>query len=211
VSGAEAPNRLEQHITAIDAAVDAGVERIVYTSFVGAAADSTFTLARDHWATEEHLRAIGSRFTSMRQNMYLDFMPVLAGPGGVIRGPADDGWFVPVARDDVADVAVAILTGEGHDGRAYDVTGRERLTLAEVAEQLSALTGRTVTFEDETIEQAYESRAVYGAPDFEVEGWVTSYLAIAKGELDVVSDTVRRLTGHEPLTLAEYVAARPAE
>ncbi|MEA2457951.1 MAG: hypothetical protein QOC95_923 [Thermoleophilaceae bacterium] len=205
VSAAEAANRIEQHATAIDAAAEAGVQRIVYTSFLAAAPDATFTFARDHYAAEEHLRASGLRFTSMRQSMYLDFLPEFAKPDGVIRGPAGDGRLAPVARDDVADVAVAILTGEGHDGQVYDVTGRERLSMSEIAERLTQLTGSQVTYEDETLEQAYASRAGYGAPEFEVAGWVTSYAAISTGEMDVVSDTVLKLAGHEPQTLAEYV------
>ncbi len=128
---------------------------------------------------------------------------------GVIRGPAGDGHLAPVARDDVADVAVAALTGAGHEGRTYDVTGGERLTLAQVVAELSRVSGRTVAYVDETLEEAYASRAHYGAPPWEVDGWVTSYAAIAAGELDVVSDTVERLAGHAPLTLPEYLERYP--
>ena len=91
VSAAEAADRLEQHLTFVDAAADAGVEHVVYTSFFGAAADCTFTLGRDHWATEEHIRARGMQFTFLRDNLYLDFFPHLVGDDGVIRGPAGAG------------------------------------------------------------------------------------------------------------------------
>ncbi|HKH18477.1 MAG TPA: SDR family oxidoreductase [Solirubrobacteraceae bacterium] len=213
VPAAESADRVEQHKTAIDSAVAAGVERIVYLSFVGAAPTATFTLARHHWATEEHIRAAGVRFTFPRMNMYLDFMPQMVGHDGVIAGPAGDGRAALVARDDVADVVAAILTGEGHDGRTCDVTGREALSLADVAAQLSELWGKPIAYRPETIEEAWASRMSYGAPDWEVEGWVTSYAAIAAGELEAVSDTVERLAGHRPMTLGEYVRAqdiRPA-
>ena len=62
-------------------------------------------------------------------------------------------------------------------------------------------------FEDETDEEAYASRSVYGAPDWEVEGWVTSYQAIRDGSFDVVSTAVRDLTGRDPTSLARFVAA----
>jgi hypothetical protein len=68
-------------------------------------------------------------------------------------------------------------------------------------------------FHDETVEEAYASRQSFGAPDWEVEGWVTSYAAIAAGDLESISDTVERLAGHQPMTLAEYIRAqdiRPA-
>jgi len=95
VSAAESADRLEQHRTFIDAAAAAGVRHVVYTSFLGAAPDATFTLARDHWATEEHLRASGMRWTFLRDSFYLDFLPTLAGDDGVIRGPAGDGSVAP--------------------------------------------------------------------------------------------------------------------
>jgi NAD(P)H dehydrogenase (quinone) len=209
VSGSEAFDRVHQHIAAVDAAVAAGVERIVYLSFVGAAPDATFTFARDHWRTEEHIRSTDLRHTFLRDNMYLDYLPALAGTDGVIRGPAGDGRVGAVARDDIAESVVAILLGEGHDGRTYDVTGPEAITLHEAAEELSRVTGRTITYYAETLEEAYASRASYGAPEWEVEGWVTSYSAIATGEMNVVSDTVSKLTGHAPMTLADFLERHP--
>ena len=73
------------------------------------------------------------------------------------------------------------------------------MTLSEVAEAIGA------RFEDETLEQAYASRAHYAAPDWEVAGWVTSYAAIAAGELDLVSDDVRALTGEAPASLEQFL------
>ena len=209
VSAAEAADRVRQHIAAIDAAVAAGVGRIVYLSFLGAAPEATFTFARDHWHTEEHVRATGVRHTFLRDSMYMDFLPTLAGTDSVIRGPAGDGRIAAVARDDIADLAVAVLLGDGHDGRTYDVTGSEAITLHQVAEELSRVSGRDITYHAETLEEAYASRASYGAPEFEVEGWVTSYAAIATGEMNVVSDTVYRLTGHYPMTLAGFLRSNP--
>ncbi len=63
-----------------------------------------------------------------------------------------------------------------------------------------------MTYRDETIDQAWESRRSYGAPDWMVEGWISTYLAVAAGELDGVSDDVRRLTGRDPLSLAEVIS-----
>ena len=90
-------------------------------------------------------------------------------------------------------------------GATYDLTGPESFSLAEAAELLGA------RFEDETDEQAYASRAIYGAPDWEVRGWVTSYQAIRDGSFDVISPAVRELTGREPTSLAgRYLADQAA-
>jgi len=114
-----------------------------------------------------------------------------------------------VARADVADAVTAILTGDGHDGQVYDVTGREALSLGEVAAQLAELSGKPISYRDETIEEARATRASYGVPDWVLDAWISTYTAIAAGEVETVSDSVARLAGHEPMTLAEYVRANP--
>jgi len=206
IPAAEAPDRVAQHVTAIDAAVAAGVSRIVYLSFLGAREDATFTLARDHAATEARVRASGTAFVFPRMNLYLDFVPAMVGEDGAIRGPAGDGRVSAILRDDVAASVVAILTSDGHDGRTYDLVGPASFSLAEAAATIARATGRPVRFEDETVAEAWASRASYGAPDWEVEGWISSYLAIASGELDVDGDAVLRLTGRAPTSLEAYVS-----
>ncbi|HSL36333.1 MAG TPA: SDR family oxidoreductase, partial [Arthrobacter sp.] len=182
VSAAEAEDRLQQHCTFVDAAAAAGVQHIVYTSFFGAAADSTFTLGRDHFATEERIKASGMDYTFLRDNFYLDFLPLLAGEDGVIRGPAGEGVMAAVARADIARSAVTVLRDPAlHIGRTYDLSGPEDLSLARAAELLTAGTGRTITFHNETVEEAYASRASSGAPRWQVDAWVSTYTAIAAG------------------------------
>jgi uncharacterized protein YbjT (DUF2867 family) len=206
VSASESADRLEQHRTFIDAAADAGVRHVVYTSFLGAAADATFTLARDHWATEEHLRASGMNWTFLRDSFYLDFLPTLVRDDAVIRGPAGDGRVGAVARFDVARSAAAVLAHpDGHAARTYDLTGPEALTLAEVARRITEITGRPTTYLAETIEEAYASRRAYGVPGWQLDAWVSTYTAIAGGGLALVTDTVERLTGTAPLNLTDLL------
>ncbi|CAI3805114.1 SDR family oxidoreductase [Pseudarthrobacter sp. MM222] len=207
VSAAEAEDRLQQHYTFVDAAAGAGVRHIVYTSFFGAAPDSVFTLGRDHYATEERIKASGMDYTFLRDNFYLDFLPLLAGEDGVIRGPAGDGVVAAVARADVARSAVTVLRDPAlHVGRTYDLTGPEDLSLARAAELLTAGTGRTITFRNETLEEAYSSRASFGAPPWQVDAWVSTYTAIAAGDLAGPTSAVHELTGREPLSLAQFLA-----
>jgi NAD(P)H dehydrogenase (quinone) len=211
VSASEDPDRLRLHANVVGAATDAGMERVVYTSFFGAAPDCSFTFGRDHWHTEELIKGSGLRFTMLRDNLYLDFLPLMVGADGVIRGPAADGRVAAVARDDIADVAAAVLLADGdrHDGRSYDLTGPEALTMAEVAQRLSELAGRTISYHPETLEEAYASRASYGAPDWEVDGWVTTYVAIANGELEAVGGDVAAVAGHPPMGLDGFLRRNP--
>lgn len=206
VSASEAEDRLQQHCTFVDAAAEAGVQHIVYTSFFGAGPACTFTLGRDHYATEQRIRDSGVAFTFLRDNFYLDFLPMLAGEDGVIRGPAGDGVMAAVAREDIARCAVAVLRDPAvHAGFTYNLTGPEDISLGQAAEVLTAATGRTVTFHNETVEEAYGSRAHYGAPKWQVDAWVSTYTAIAAGELAGTTADVRGLTGKDPLSLTEFV------
>jgi uncharacterized protein YbjT (DUF2867 family) len=206
VSGSESATRVQEHTTFIDAAAAAGVQHLVYLSYYGAAPDATFTLARDHYATEQHVRASGMAWTFLRDNMYLDFFPRLAGEDGVIRGPADGGLVAAVAQDDIAAVAVAVLRDpEAHRGRTYSLTGPEASTMEQAAVVMTRALGDAFSFHDETVDEAYASRAPYGAPDWEVAAWVSTYTAIAAGELAGVTEDVRRLTGRAPQSLEQVL------
>ena len=209
VSASESADRREQHLRVVDAAAAAGVRHVVYTSFVAAAPDATFTLGRDHWATEERIRAAGLGWTLVRDNFYSDFLAEVAGPDGAIRGPAGDGAVAAVARADVARSLAAVLRDPAaHRGRSYDLTGPAALTLAEVAAVLTRVTGRPTRYVAETLPEAYASRASYGAPDWQVEAWVSTYTAIARGEVAAVSPHVRDLTGREPVSLEQLLRSR---
>ena len=209
VSAAEAPDRREQHRTFIAAAARAGVGQVVYTSFSGAAPDATFTLGRDHFDAESAIRETGMAWTFLRDNFYLDVLPLFADREGVIRGPADGGRVAAVARADVAAAAVAVLRDPAaHAGATYTLTGPEALTLDEVATRAGAVLGRDLRFEDETVEEAYASRrAAYGAEQWQLDAWVSTYTAIADGSVARVTDDVRRVTGRPPRTLEDALSS----
>ncbi|HET9595544.1 MAG TPA: SDR family oxidoreductase [Anaeromyxobacteraceae bacterium] len=206
VSAAESRDRLRQHATVVEAAAASGVRHVVYTSFFGAAPDATFTLARDHAATEALLRDAGVAWTFLRDNLYLDFFPMMVGDDGVIRGPAGQGRAAAVAQDDIADAAAAVLRDPApHASRTYDLTGPAALGLDEVAEALAQHLGRSVRYVEETVEEAYRSRERYGAERWQVDAWVSTYLAIAAGELERVTRDVERVAGHPATPLAQVL------
>jgi NAD(P)H dehydrogenase (quinone) len=210
ISAEESPDRVAQHRGVVEAAAAAGVERIVYTSFIAAAEDATFLLGRDHWATEQAIREAGVAFTFLRDSFYMDFIPYFAGPERTFRGPAGDGRLSPVSRDDVATVAVAVLSTPGaHDGKTYGLTGPELFSLTEAAVRLTAHTGEPYSYVEETIEEAWESRRPSGAPDWMIEGWVSTYTAIADGSQDQLTGDVEAVTGRAPQTLEQTLDAHP--
>ncbi|UWX98331.1 SDR family oxidoreductase [Arthrobacter zhaoxinii] len=210
VSADESPHRVEDQCTFVDAAVEAGVEHLVYTSFMGAAPDAVFTLARDHAATEEYISSRnGLAYTFLRDCLYQDVLPTFVQPDGVIRGPAGDGRFAPVARTDVARTAVKILLSpERHRNRTYTLTGPAELTMDEAAGILSAVTGRRVRYEPESYEQAIASRTKAGAAQWQAEAWTSSYQAIEAGQLAPASPDIEQITGIAPLGFEDYLQQR---
>ena len=133
-------------------------------------------------------------------------MPAMVGEDGVLRGPAGDGRVAVVAQDDIADAAVAVLLDPAaHAGATYTLTGPEALSLDDVAAILTAGLGRPVTYVRETVDEAYSSRASYGAPQWQLDAWVSTYTAIANGEVAAVSDDIPTLTGHPATSLSELI------
>ena len=88
---------------------------------------------------------------------------------------------------------------------SYDLTGPEALTLGEAAQVLSEHRGKEVRYHDESVEEAYESRKKWDAPDWMYDAWVSTYTAIAAGEVEAVTDHVLTLTGRRPLSLADLL------
>jgi uncharacterized protein YbjT (DUF2867 family) len=178
------------------------VRHLVYLSLVGAAPEATFTLARDHWGTEQRVREGSWKWTFLRDNLYAEFLPAMLGADDVLRGPAGDGRAAMVGQVDVIAAAAAVLRDPAeHAAATYELTGPAAVSLTEAAALLAEKTGRPVRYVAETVEEAYASRASYGAPPWQVEAWVSSYLAIADGSLERVTGDVELLTGRPPVSV----------
>ena len=143
------------------------------------------------------------------QTIYSDILPLWAEKQGIIRGPAGRGQLVPVTRSDVADVAVRLVGDDSFDGQTINVSGPERVSLRHIANRLAAITGKAFEYQQESIEDAYASREHYGAEQWQLDAWVSTYTAIAEGELDVVTDAVEQLTGHAPEGFESFVTSHP--
>ena len=213
VSAAESPTREQEHLTLVRAAAVAGVQHLVYLSFAGASASSTFTLARTHAATEAAIQQTAMRYTFLRDNFYSEMMATIANADGIIAGPAGDGRVACVSQQDVAQAAanilVAIASGDDrHHNRSYTLTGSEALTFADIAAVLSEITGKPHRYHNQTLREAYASRErdYPETPAWQIEAWVSTYTAIAGGELATVSDDLPQLLGRAPRRFAEVVS-----
>lgn len=224
ISGTRVGARVEQHRAAIDAAAANGVRHIVYTSFIGIDDPANPAEVRhDHIETERLMQASGAAWTMLRDAHYADAMILMAGPGVMASGKwfsnSGEGREAMVWRDDCIESAVAVLTGEGHEGRVYNITGPELQTLREVAALMAEITGRPVEYVSLDDEGQYAMFDAMGIPrrpvdDQSVAGipWnsddmVTFGAAIRGGFLEICSDDVERLTGRKARSVRAMIEA----
>jgi NAD(P)H dehydrogenase (quinone) len=195
--------RLPLYRSFIAAAVRAEVAHVVYLSFVNAGPDAVFLHARSHGETEAMLRDSGLAWTAIRNGMYADEALGWFDPDGVAREPGGDGRISFSYRPELARAIAVVLAEPGHEGRVYDITTPESVTLAELARIASDATGRPHSYEPGTDEDWI--RRWRGRDAWRIEAGRTSYAALRSGEFDVVTDDYRALTGRDPLPLAEIV------
>ena len=206
VSGSENPNRVQQHKDFIDAAKVAGVSHIIYLSFYNASKNSIFTLGRDHYATEEYIKENGFKYTFLRDNFYVDFFVDLCREYGEIKGPAGNGKVSAVVRSDVSEVAAKILENLGKwENQTLNMTGPEELSMAEIVKAVSEYFGKEIKYIEETMEEAYESRKIWKAEQWEYDSWVSTYTAIAENEQSGISNDIEKVLGRKATSLAEYL------
>ena len=209
VSAREDPDRVKDHKSFLDAAKLAGVQHIVYTSFYGADDQATFTLSRDHAQTEAYIKELGFSYTFLRDNFYLDFFIDMALENGEIRGPAGSGQVSAVARKDTSRVAAEILLHpKKWENQSLNLTGPEDLSMEEIVALLSKVTNNSITYVDETVEEAYESRKKWPAPAWEYDAWVSTYTAIKVGEQAGVSTDVEKVLGRPANSLLDILRDR---
>lgn len=150
ISSSEIGKRAAQHHNVIEAAKGAKVGRIVYTSLLHADT-SSLSLAEEHKLTEAELRASGLAYTLLRNGWYTENHMGAVGAAvalGALFGSAGEGKFSSAARADFADAAVVALTGEGHEGKTYELAGDDAYTLSDLAAEISRQTGKTIPFKN---------------------------------------------------------------
>ena len=206
VSGSENPNRIQQHKDFIDAAKVAGISHVIYLSFYNASKNSIFTLGRDHYATEEYIKENGFKYTFLRDNFYVDFFVDLCREYGEIKGPAGNGKVSAVVRSDVSEVVAKILENPGKwENQTLNMTGPEELSMAEIVKAVSEYFGKEIKYIEETVEEAYESRKIWKAEQWEYDSWVSTYTAIAENEQSGISNDIEKVLGRKATSLAEYL------
>jgi NAD(P)H dehydrogenase (quinone) len=209
VSSSEVGHRAEQHQHVIDAAADAGVGLLGYTSIANAGT-AAMRLAAEHQATEAALRASGLPFVLLRNSWYLENYTAQLGSivqHGAVFGSAGQGRVSAATRADYAAAAAAMLTAGGQAGQVYELGGDQAFTLAELAAEISAQAGREISYRDLPAAEYTQVLTGAGLPEPYAATLADSDLGLARGELLVDSGDLRRLIGRPTTPLRDAIAA----
>jgi uncharacterized protein YbjT (DUF2867 family) len=195
-----------QQIAFVEAAQAQRVGHVVYLSQLASDPQSPVRFLRYHGAVEAALRNSTMGWTFLRPNLilqaYIPFAPLIA--QGVLQAPIGDEAVSVVDARDIAAVAAAGLTEDGHVGKTYTVTGPAAVTHAEIASELGAVVGRTVQFESVPAESFLAALTGAGMPKWQAEGLLEDYAHYSRGEANSVSPDVAQVTGTSPRSLREF-------
>jgi uncharacterized protein YbjT (DUF2867 family) len=197
----------------IDAAAKAGVKHVVKLSGIMRDVASPFRFARMHGEIERKLEASGLAFTHLRagefMHAYFRQVPSIVGKG-ILALPMADARIASIDLGDIAEVAAAVLTTPGHEGKAYPITGPDALTMTEVAAKLSAVTGKTVRYVDVPPEDAKKAQLAAGAPAYRVDALAELFAERRKGKEANVSPVVQTVFGRKPTSFDDFAVRHAA-
>jgi len=204
---------LEVQASFIDAACDAGVKHVVKLSGIIPDIHSKFRFARMHGEAEKKLEDSGMDWTHLRagefMQAYFRQVPSIVNRG-ILALPMEDASIASIDAADIARVAADVLTGDGHEGKIYPITGPESLTMAEVAERLSRVTGTPVRYVNIAPEEAKKAQLAAGLDPYLVDGLVELFAERRQGKESKAWDTIERVFGWRPTSFEEFAQRNAA-
>jgi NAD(P)H dehydrogenase (quinone) len=210
VSAVAFTDRLSQHRNVIDAAKEADVKHLFYTSIQRSSDFVMPEVTESDLATEAYLKASGLTYTILRNGYYFEGLGYLIGnelPEAEIRVPAGEGKIAFVKRTDLAAATAALLISEGHDNQEYTLSGSEAYSFHDVARELSALAGRPITYQSSEAAPYIAQKVAAGFPDFVATFFAQWADAAKHAMLAETHDTVAHLLGRPSMPLREYLKA----
>jgi NAD(P)H dehydrogenase (quinone) len=212
VSSSDVVNRSKQQENAVNAAVEAGVEHILYTSFFSNNPTETSPIAfvtSSHLETEKLIVDSGLSYTIFKNNLYVDILPMFFGDQVLENGiylPAGDTKAAFTLREDMAEAAANILLQNQYENRVYQISNTSNVSMAEAAQYLSAITGKPVSYTSPTPEAYIETLSNAGVP-VEYVGFMASFAqAIQQGEFFSTESDLEMLLGRAPISLKQYLS-----
>lgn len=209
ISSPSVGRRVEQHRNVIEAAKRSGVETIVYTSALHADRSRLGVIAEEHRQTEAMIKSSGLDYTILRNGWYVEnYEPMIkaALAKGELLGSAGEGKISAAPRIDYAEAAAVVLTSEGHSGKIYELAGDEAFTMAELAGEISRLTGREIPYRNVSPEDYARWLVSCGFPEPMARFLASLEEAIAQGDLFDDSHQMSQLLGRPTTSWRKFMA-----
>jgi NAD(P)H dehydrogenase (quinone) len=211
VSSSEMQNRSQQQVGVVKAAQEAGVKHILYTSIQrqSDSADSPIAfVANDHIATENAIKESGMQYTMLRNNLYFDILPWILGEKVFETGvfyPSQDGKVGFALRSDMAEAAANVLLADQEGNNEFNISSPSSFTFADVAQHLSTIAGKPVSYYSPSVEEYIQALTAGGAPQ-EVSGFLAGFAAgAASGEFVPGDSDLPQLLGREPISYKAFL------
>jgi uncharacterized protein YbjT (DUF2867 family) len=208
-----APDMLEVQSNFIDAARKAGVKHVVKLSGIMPELDSAFRFARMHGEIEKRLEASGMAFTHLRAGefmpAYFRQVPSITAKGAMFLAMGD-ARIASIDVGDIAEIAALVLTASGHEGKTYPLTGAEALSMTEVAEKLSAATGKTIRYVNVPPEDARKAQLAAGMPSYLADALFELFAERRNGKEATVWPDAAALLGRRPTSFDEFASRNAA-
>lgn len=211
VSGSDVVNRGKQQDNVVNAAKEAGVGHVIYTSFVRKNETETspiYLVAKSHLSTEKALKESGLTYTLLRNNIYADYIPVFIGPNVTETGiflPAGDAPVAFTLRSDMAEAAANILTSEGHENKEYLISNTETVTFQDIAKFIGEASGKEIGYISPAPEAFVEVLKQAGLPA-EVIGVTAGFAeAFKQGEFSSTETDLDTLLGRKPGSVKDFL------
>jgi len=207
------PMMLDVQTNFIDAAKQAGVKHVVKLSGIMPELDSAFRFARMHGEIEKRLEASGMAFTHLRAGefmpAYFRQVPNITAKGAMFL-PMEEASIASIDVGDIAEIAARVLTGSGHEGKTYPLTGPQALTMTEVAETLSAATGKTIRYVNVPPEAARQAQLAAGMPPYLADALFELFAERRNGKEAKVWPDAELLLDRRPTSFNEFAKRNAA-
>ena len=200
-------NQLTVQTALVDVAKRRGVKHIVKLSALGTSSESPVGLLRAHAEIEEYIRKSGVAWTFLHPHYFMENLLMNAESvirDGTIYSPLRDATISAISIHDIAAVAAEVLTGTGHEGRTYTLTGPESLGYGDIASILGRVIGKSVLYVPVTFETARSGMIQAGMPEWFADDLIRLMKTWAEGKGSRVTHDVEMLIERKPISLREF-------
>jgi len=212
ISGSDFNGRSKQHENVVNAAKETGIDHVVYTSFLRKNETNTspisFVIA-DHLDTEVWLKESGMKYTILKHNLYMDMIPLFVGDNILetctIFQPAGNGKAAFTLREDMAEVAVHILSSDAHENKEYDITSDKSYSYQDIADIITAITGKKIAYSSPSVEEFNKTLTDAGVPQEYIGLFVGFSQAIQQGEIDKTNSVIEQLIGRKATSVEDFL------